>query len=330
MARKNRIEYPGAFFHVLARGNNKQKIFKDEEDYKVYILRLKKYYERHKFILYAYVLMPNHVHLLIETGLTPLSKIMQGLQQSYTYYFHRKYKTVGHLFQGRYKAILCQRDTYLLELVRYIHLNPVRAGLATNPEDYLWSSHLVYIGYLNQNYVKKDLVLKILSGNEPKSDKIYCRFIADVVDKGHQNAFYDMIDQRLLGSSDFVNEVKQRIKGQDKNKNHNQKQFIQEQRDQVLIKKKTLPEILEAVIKIMRVSSESILSNSREQKIASARRLYAFIASRYSGISNKSIAEFLKKDHSHISNMIRKIEEDKDCDIVLSEYLDKIIHVLKV
>jgi len=327
MARKNRIEFPGAFYHVLARGNNKQKIFKDEEDYKVYILRIKRYHERYKFILFAYVLMPNHIHLLIQTGKTPLSKVMQGLQQSHTYYFHRKYKTVGHLFQGRYMAILCQRDAYLLELVRYIHLNPVRSGLVSNPEDYPWSSHWIYLGYLGQPYVEKDLVLRMLSDDESRQNKIYRQFIADGVIKGHQNAFYDMIDQRLLGNPEFVRKTKQRVESKIQNM---EKEKMYTIHGLSLVKNTTLPEILDTVSEITTVPPDCILGKSREQCTSEARCLFAYVAIRHTGASNKSVAEFLGRDPSSITCMIHKAEDRISSDQILYDCLSKIIKVFKV
>ncbi len=126
MARKPRVEFDGAFYHVIVRGNQRQKVFGDDRDRLAYIERLEQYRERFGFSVYAYVLMANHIHLLVETKRVPLSKIMQGLQFSYTQTYNRRHRTVGHLFQGRYQAILCDRNEYLLELVRYIHLNPAR------------------------------------------------------------------------------------------------------------------------------------------------------------------------------------------------------------
>ncbi|NIO49728.1 MAG: hypothetical protein GTN73_09895 [Candidatus Aminicenantes bacterium] len=330
MARKTRIEFPGTFYHVLARGNNKQVIFKDDQDYNVYIIRLKRYHERYKFILYAYILMPNHIHLLIETGVAPLSKIMQGIQQSYTYYYHKKYESVGHLFQGRYKAIICQRDTYLLELVRYIHLNPVRAAIVASPEDYLWSSHQVYLGYSRQPFVKKDLIFKMFSEDESVAEKKYWQFIMDGIDKGHQNALYNVIDQRYLGNPEFVERVKQKMKSQDQTEDQNREQNIHDMQYLLLIKKKTLPEILKIVTETTGVYPEGILGNSREQLISRARSLFVLVAARQAGISNKSLAEFLGRDTSSISNMIRRIEEKINRDQVLANYLDKVIKVLKV
>ena len=124
MARKPRLYSSGVLYHVIVRGNQRQRTFRCPADYQTDLEKLTHYRRQHEVTIYAYCLMPNHVHLLLEYGKTPLGKFIQGLQQSYTQYYNRKYKKVGHLFQGRYKAILCQKDAYLLQLIRYIHLNP--------------------------------------------------------------------------------------------------------------------------------------------------------------------------------------------------------------
>ncbi len=146
MPRPPRVEFEGALYHVITRGNNRQAIFKDEADYRTFLGLLERGKQKHPFYLYAYVLMPNHVHLLLERQTDSLSRIMQRLLTGYAQYWNRKYRKVGHVFQGRYKAILCQKDAYLSELVRYIHLNPVRAKMVRRPEDYVWSSHRAYLG----------------------------------------------------------------------------------------------------------------------------------------------------------------------------------------
>ena len=146
MARKPRVEFDGALYHVIVRGNNRRDIFRDDVDRVSYLERIEHYRKRYQGTVYAYVLMSNHVHLLIETGTVGLSKIMQGIQFSYTQRYNWRHRVVGHLFQGRYKAILCDRDVYLLELVRYIHLNPARMKHAVDPWKYPWSSHRAYLG----------------------------------------------------------------------------------------------------------------------------------------------------------------------------------------
>ena len=329
MSRMPRIEFPGAFFHVLARGNNKQDIFRNKQDYRVYIDRLNKYHKRYKFILYAYVLMANHVHLLVETDMIPLSKIMQGIQQSYTAYFHKKYDSMGHVFQGRYKAILCQRDNYLLELVRYIHLNPVRVGLVDTPEDFSWSSHQVYIGRLHQPFVKRDLILKMLSEDELSEERVYSQFIRDGIRKGYQDPFDNVVDHLFLGNIEFVAGLKKRIKGQERTASKKKDKYRKGLEEPVIIREKTLTEIMNAVTQVTHISSESILGMSREQLTSRARILYAFVAVRHSGKSNKSVAEHLGREINSVSYMIRIIDEKMSQDKVILDQLDRITELLE-
>ncbi len=314
----------------MARGNNKQVIFKDEQDYRIYVNRLKKYHERYKFILYAYVLMSNHIHLLIETGMTPLSKIMQGIQQSYTAYFHKKYNSVGHLFQGRYIAILCQKDAYILELVRYIHLNPVRAFLVKWPNDYLWSSHQVYIGSMYQSFIQKDFVFKMFTEDKFEGKKLYCQFILEGIDKGYRNIFGNVVNQTYLGSKKFIEKVNERSKKQDQKERKKRENNIKDSLEIVFLRNKDLTEIMEAVAKITGVTSTSILGKNKEQLISRARSLFAFIAVRQAGWSNKSVAEFLNRGVSGISNMIRTVDERIEKDNVLRNQMDEITEVFKV
>lgn len=137
MARKPRIHFPGALYHVIARGNRRERIFRDEKDYQPCLNFLREYKDRYGFYLYISPYYPT-VHLLIEVGQYPLSRLMQNLQFRYTRNFNIKYKKCGHLFQGRYKAIVCVKDSYLLELSAYIHLNALRAGLVEDPIKYRW------------------------------------------------------------------------------------------------------------------------------------------------------------------------------------------------
>ena len=166
MSRRPRVFAPGLFYHVIVRGNQRRKTFRRDDDYKAYLDRLEKYRRRFRVRIYAYCLMPNHVHLLLETGTTPLAKFMQGLQQSYTQYFNRGYRKVGHLFQGRYKAIICEKDKYLLSLIRYIHLNPVRAGLSKRPERYAYSGHVRYLMNGTPKVIEAGPILRIIRRKE--------------------------------------------------------------------------------------------------------------------------------------------------------------------
>ncbi|MCM2264390.1 MAG: transposase [Desulfuromonadales bacterium] len=145
MPRQARIAVAAQVYHVISRGNNRERIFWDDEDFAAYLELCRRYKERDGFRLYHWVLMPNHVHLLLEPGDGgSLSRTMQGLQLAYTLRTHKKYRGVGHLWQDRFKSFIVERDAYLLECGRYIERNPLRYGLVTDPADYPWSSYGAY------------------------------------------------------------------------------------------------------------------------------------------------------------------------------------------
>jgi REP-associated tyrosine transposase len=144
LSRPPRLEFEGAVYHVLARGNERRAVFRDDHDRQKYLDRLGAYSWRYRFAVLAYCLMPNHVHLAIRRGRVPLSRIMLALHGAYSQDFNRRHGRVGHLFQGRYKAFLVEADAYLACLVRYIHMNPVKARIVSRPENYDWSSDRAY------------------------------------------------------------------------------------------------------------------------------------------------------------------------------------------
>lgn len=145
MARLPRISAEQYFYHVFSRGNNREPVFFESSDYGRFLDNLDRFQPELGFRLYAYCLLPNHFHLLLRPGKVELSKIMQTLMTAYSMYANRKYDRVGHIFQGRFKSIIIEKDPYLLEVMRYIHLNPVRAGLVERVEEYPWSSYLKYM-----------------------------------------------------------------------------------------------------------------------------------------------------------------------------------------
>lgn len=145
MPRKKRIFYPGALYHVMSRGNDKKPIFKTKTDRIKFLKYLEWQHINRQARIHGYCLMGNHYHLILETPLANISKIMQELQGSYAIYFNIKYKSAGHLFQGRYKAKIVERETYLRQLSRYVHRNPLEAGRQEMMYDYLWSSYVYFI-----------------------------------------------------------------------------------------------------------------------------------------------------------------------------------------
>ncbi len=140
-----RIHAPGLYYHVYARGNNKEPIFFEVRDYQRFLNNLEKHRVPLGYKIFAYCLLPNHFHLLVQVQSTPLTNIMQILMTAYTMYANKKYERVGHIFQGRYQAIIVDKDTYLLQVYRYIHLNPVKAGIVDDPAGYEWSSFHRYL-----------------------------------------------------------------------------------------------------------------------------------------------------------------------------------------
>ena len=184
MARRPRVYFPGALYHVIARGNQKQTVFFDDRDFRTYLSYLSEYKAKYSFYLYAFALMKNHCHLLLEVKEVSLSKIMQVLQFRYTRYFNKRYRKVGHLFQGRYKAILCDKETYLLELIRYIHLNPVRAGFVRDPKEFPWTGHMGYLGKGKENLIDSEMVLSQFSRKRSLARKQYRQFVSDGMGRG--------------------------------------------------------------------------------------------------------------------------------------------------
>ena len=159
MARPLRIEYPGAFYHVTSRGNERKDIFKSNTDREMFLSYLASAQEKYEAVVHAYCLMSNHYHLMIETPLGNLSLIMKYINSAYTNFFNIKRKRTGHLLQGRYKAILVEADAYAAELSRYIHLNPIRAGMVRSPEEYRWSSYSYYTERCAPSWLKTEFIL---------------------------------------------------------------------------------------------------------------------------------------------------------------------------
>jgi REP element-mobilizing transposase RayT len=178
MARAWREEYKGGIYHVIARGNNKEYIFKDNIDKNYFMRQLEENSETMGYTVYGYVLMDNHYHIIIQTMCKKLQEIMHQINNKYSKYFNGKYKRVGHVFQGRYKAVLVQDERYLLKLLRYIHQNPVRAGMCVKVSQYEWSSDIYYrkciIGFINIH-----IALEMLDKDELKAVKKYEEFMEE-------------------------------------------------------------------------------------------------------------------------------------------------------
>jgi putative transposase len=211
MARKTRAEVEGGLYHVITRGNNRRQIFRTPDDYEKFLSLVAVQKVRLPFFLYAYCLMTNHVHLLIERQADTIGRIMHRLLTGYSQYYNRRYRRVGHLFQGRHKAILCQSDRYLSELVRYIHLNPVRAKIVGQPEQYQYSGHRAYLGLESAGIVDADPVLRHFGVTKRSARKAYRQFVAAGMRMGHREEFYLAEEGQILGTEEFVDATIHRI-----------------------------------------------------------------------------------------------------------------------
>ena len=177
MARKPRIEIEGGLYHVITRGNDRQDIFHCHEDHAKFLSLLTIQKQKAPFFLYAWCLMTNHIHLLIERQKHAVGQVMQRVLTGYSQWYNRKYRHVGHVFQGRHKAILCDSDRYLIELIRYIHLNPVRANMVERPDDYPHSSHREYLGVIPSDVTDIDPVLRRIGHTRELARARYHEFI---------------------------------------------------------------------------------------------------------------------------------------------------------
>lgn len=206
MSRPLRFEYPGALYHVTSRGERRADIFLADEDRLVWLSLLAEACKRFQFVVHAYCLMGNHYHLVVTTTAGRLAQGMRFLNATYSQYFNRKHRLVGHVFQGRYKAILCQRETYLQELARYVVLNPVRAGWVLHPLDWAWSSYRATVGMDDApGWLDIATVLALFDAAQDAAIVAYKAFVMEGI--GGRSPLKDVSCQLLLGDEVFCQGV---------------------------------------------------------------------------------------------------------------------------
>ena len=205
MTRPLRIEYPDAVYHITSRGNARQNIYNDDEDREKFLSILSLVTERFHWICHSYCLMDNHYHLLVETPIPNLSAGMRQLNGIYTQAFNRHHQRVGHLFQGRFKAIVVEKQAHLLELSRYIILNPVKAGMVQHPEDYLWSSYRAATGQTKvPDFLTVTWLLDNFSPQTARAQQLYREFVNK---EEEHSPWKNLTGQIFLGSDTFIQEI---------------------------------------------------------------------------------------------------------------------------
>jgi REP element-mobilizing transposase RayT len=317
MARPLRVEYPGAFYHVINRGNHREKIFKSARDHEKFIQYLEKAAERFALIIHTYCLMGNHYHLLVETPEPNLSMTMQWLNVSYATYFNRRHNRSGHLFQGRFGAILIEADAYLHHLSRYIHLNPVRAGIVNAPEQYRWSSYPAIVGeQIPPKFLKTSWLLSNFGKNKEEARKSYREFVEGVDINTLKDPSKKLAGGFILGDTDFVNWVKETFLC----KRDDEKEIPQLRK----LKPRVAPEII-----VEHVSEAFNIEVAKIQKKGSkrnkAREVAIYLGRELSRLSCNELGDFFGGvSGALITMMNRRITQEIDRNRQLKNKIEKI------
>jgi putative transposase len=247
------------------------------------------------------------VHLLLEVVTEPLSKFMQGLQQAYTQYFNRRHHKVGHLFQGRYHAIVCDKDEYLLTLVRYIHLNPVRAKMVKKPEQFSYSGHAEYCGSKKAEIIDPSLVLELLGGR-----KAYQRFVLDGIGEGHKEEYYEVEDQRFLGQEGFSDKIKTQLTTEE--------DFFRP--------RKPLSAMLGALAKGMGTDPAVLGGADRSWTVSRARTIVGYVLVRRLGYRLTEVAKSLGRDMATVSSSMSRLAERIQGDKQLQKKIHRLVKIV--
>ncbi|MBT9175698.1 MAG: Chromosomal replication initiator protein DnaA [candidate division WS2 bacterium] len=301
MGRPLRIEYPGALYHITSRGNEKKKIFLDDGDCVRFLKILEDYHDRYGILIHSYVLMDNHYHLILETPRGNLLKVMHGLNGGYTGYFNRKYGRVGHLFQGRYRGIMVEKDRYLLSLSRYLHLNPFRARVVERPEHYRWSSYPGYIGKVEEDWVEYSWVLSQFGKDMISSREKYQDYIEEALEHRVESPMMNLESQAVLGGEEFIEKTKRMLKGISlSNEIVERKRFVETPSPE---------DVIRAVAKAFGVKEEEIRNKSWRRSMA--RRVAIYLVQRYTGLGNEKVGELFGGIHySAVSKASARLREE--------------------
>ena len=310
MGRPLRIEYPGAFYHVTSRGNEKKDIFKNEADREKFLYYLESAAERYGALFHAYCLMTNHYHLMVETPLGNLSRIMKHINNSYTNYFNIKRKRAGHLLQGRYKSILVEADTYAAELSRYIHLNPVKAKMVSSPEEYPWSSYRSYAEGNGPSWLSTVFVLGYFGIEPGERRSNYKTYVLGGVGDKCPDPLAGSVASAILGSEAFVRNIREKyLEGRPSD------------RDLPSLRGLTPGPSIEAIGKL----AEGAFPGNR--KLARVAGIY--LCRRFSGAKLKRIGDLYGISESGVTQAAKRFEKMMESDILLEGRLRKIAEELK-
>lgn len=308
MARPLRLEFPGAVYHVTARGDRQEPIFEQDEDRVTFLDLLAKEVTQQRWLVYAFCLMDNHYHLLLETPEPNLVKGMRRLNGVYTQAFNRRHDRVGHVLQGRYKSIVVDKDSHLLELTRYVVLNPVRAGLVQSPAQWPWSSYLPTAGKVTgPGWLAADRVLELFSTDQAQARRAYQRFVAEGI--GAPAPWRQLKAQIFLGSDAFHARMEKLMVGQPTRG---------VARRQLGPARPTAQRVLQAVAKAHGLSTPAVLDRDSPEAFRHA----VYLLRRRANLSLSEVAELAGVTIGRVSQIqtaLESVEPDADLQRCLSE-----------
>jgi putative transposase len=322
MPRKSRIDAPGALHHIIGRGIERRAIFRDDRDRDDFLERLGSNLEESGTPCYAWSLLPNHFHLLVRTGVTPLSLVMRRVLTGYAVGYNRRHRRQGHLFQNRFKSILCQEDAYLLELVRYIHLNPLRAGVVEDLRalaGYPYCGHRALLGKCERNWQDTDYILRFFSKTDLSARRRYAEFVAEGIAQGKRPELiggglirsvggwsavkalrkaggYQKGDERILGDGEFVEKVL------------GQAEESLQRKDHLKARGYDFEKVVRRVAELTGLTHAEVLALGKHKKVIEARSLLCFWAVRELGISQTQLSRVFRISQPAVSMAVSRGE----------------------
>jgi REP element-mobilizing transposase RayT len=313
MARPVRIEYEGAFYHIISRGEKQENIFFSDTDRRKFLEKLRETVEKFIIKIHCYVLMDNHYHLLVETPRGNIVKAIHYLNTSYSNWFKIKNNIIGSVFQGRYKSILVEKENYLTVLSAYIHLNPVRSGIVKNPDDYRWSSYRSYIG---KDKEVRWLTLKDVLSQFSGKKEMYPKFVSDWgqrIDKKDRERFYGK--NSMLGSKWFEERVLKKVK---------MKLMPKDKRE--IPELKSLRKLSEKDMKTIIIEEFNLDEKElyKKKRMNQYRKLFIYGLKRYTDLRLKEIGEIMDMDYSAVSELVRwhlrESEKDENIKLMIQQF----------
>ena len=308
MARQLRIEFPGAFYHVTSRGNQKQTIFLSDDDRRYFLKCLGDANVKFGVLIHAYCLMNTHYHLFLETPHGNLSRILHLVNTTYSIYFNKKWERCGHPFQGRFKAILVQAERHARELAAYIHLNPVRAGLMDSPEKYGWSNYTEYLGLGKPRpWTVSSLVLSCFGNRREEARRGYAEYVLWRSGQKLPHPLDAAKSTGILGSPDFIERTRRAYLRDDRSAS---------EREVPQIRKPKVRSDLRTIVAI----ADTILRGKNKL----ARKVAIFISHKNTDYTLKELGEFFRMSVSTISETCRYVRKSLQFNKTLSRVVDDI------